>query len=376
MSFRRFDNEQGLDAGFTVSQLRVLQFRVDFWTAFVCELLSCSHNFFPNNIDRVRFPERVSLRRSIKDRLLHLAASKHMSRRPFIDPSAVAKVLGVEGLAQTYEALEDRESRELFVKLLVYRILGPRKVKLPLNTPSYWEKVERANQHRIEEKVIQNVPVVDSLDLYEIDHLRLIVPHIVNIFLLEQYRCVRADVRVQPGDVVIDAGGCWGDTALYFAQRADFVYCYECVPSNLAILKRNLDLNPGLARKISIVPKALDREAGKTIHFSENGPGSCGAVKGIEVTTDTIDNLADSNGLERVDFVKMDIEGAEMDALMGGEKTIRAHRPRLAISVYHSLQDFVRIPRWIASLGLGYKFYLDHFTIHAEETILFAKASG
>ena len=89
--------------------------------------------------------------------------------------------------------------------------------------------------------------------------------------------------------------------------------------------------------------------------------------------TDSIDNLVDTNGLRRVDFVKMDIEGAEMDALIGGERTIRSHRPRLAISVYHSLQDFVRIPKWIDSLGLGYKFYLDHFTIHLEESVLFAR---
>lgn len=346
----------------------------DFWAAVIREALSCSHNFFPDNVDRIRFPERVRLGRWMKDRVLSIAASKGLTRRPFIDPFDVAKVLGVEGLPQTYEALEDRESRELFVKLLVYRILGPRKVKLPLNTPSYWEKVERAKEHRIEEKVIQNVPVVDSLDLYEIDHLRLIVRNIVNTFLLEQYRCDRADVRVQPGDVVIDAGGCWGDTALYFAQRADSVYCYECVPANLAILMRNLDLNPELARKISVVPKALDREAGKTLHFSENGPGSHSAVEGIQVTTDTIDNLVTTNGLRQVDFIKMDIEGAEMDALVGAEQTIRSHEPRLAICVYHSVQDFVRIPRWIASLGLGYKFYLDHFTIHAEETILFARA--
>jgi FkbM family methyltransferase len=349
----------------------------DFWASVVREMVSCSHNFFPDNVDRIRFPERVGLSRSIKDRLLLVAASLGLTQRPFLDWSHAEKILGIEGLSDTYQALEDRESRELFVKLLVYRILGPRKVKLPLNTPSYWEKVDQAKQRRIQEKVIQDVPVLDSLDLYEIGHLRVIGHHMtpVNTFLLEQYRCDRADVRVQPRDVVIDAGGCWGDTALYFAQRADAVYCYECVPANLAILKRNLDLNPELARKISVVPKALDREAGKTIHFSDNGPGSSSEAEGIQVTTDTIDNLAASNGLERIDFIKMDIEGAEMDALMGGEETIRLHRPRLAISVYHSLQDFVRIPRWIASLGLGYKFYLDHFTIHAEETILFAKTS-
>ena len=254
---------------------------MDFWTALVCELLSCSHNFFPDNIDRTRFSERVSLRRSIKDKLLQLAASKHMSRRPFIDPSAVAKVLGVEGLPQTYETLEDRESQELFVKLLAYRILGPRRVKLPINTPAYWKQAERAKQYRLQEKVIQNVPLVGSLDLYGIEDLRLIANLItpVTTFMLEQYRCDRAGVRVEPGDVVVDAGGCWGETALYFAQRADYVYCYECVPSNIAILRKNLELNPKLAQKISLVTKALYREPGGTLNFTDNGPGSRSAVE-------------------------------------------------------------------------------------------------
>ena len=44
------------------------------------------------------------------------------------------------------------------------------------------------------------------------------------------------------------------------------------------------------------------------------------------------------------------------------------------MSVYHNLSDFWTIPRYIESLDLGYKFYLRHFTIHAEETVLFAVA--
>ena len=70
----------------------------------------------------------------------------------------------------------------------------------------------------------------------------------------------------------------------------------------------------------------------------------------------------------------MDIEGAELNALKGAEETIRRFKPKLAITVYHSLNDFWEIPEWLESLGLGYKFYLRHFTIHAEETVLFASA--
>ena len=45
----------------------------------------------------------------------------------------------------------------------------------------------------------------------------------------------------------------------------------------------------------------------------------------------------------------------------------------MAITGYHSLEDFWQIPQYLDSLNLGYLFYLSHFTIHAEETVLFAK---
>jgi hypothetical protein len=87
--------------------------------------------------------------------------------------------------------------------------------------------VEEAKRCLRQEKVLQGVPIVDSLDLYEFEKLKLIcrLMNIVNPFLLEQYRCDRAGVCIEPGDVTINAGGCWGDTALYFARQAEIVYC-------------------------------------------------------------------------------------------------------------------------------------------------------
>ena len=70
----------------------------------------------------------------------------------------------------------------------------------------------------------------------------------------------------------------------------------------------------------------------------------------------------------------MDIEGAELPALKGAEMSIRRFKPKLAISVYHKQEDIWKIQHWIEGLDLGYRFYLRHFTIHAEETVLFAIA--
>ncbi|KKL59875.1 hypothetical protein LCGC14_2210950 [marine sediment metagenome] len=71
----------------------------------------------------------------------------------------------------------------------------------------------------------------------------------------------------------------------------------------------------------------------------------------------------------------MDIEGAEFNALIGAKQVLKKFMPKLAISIYHHFDSFIKIPQFINSLNLNYKLYLDHFTTHNEETILFAKVN-
>jgi hypothetical protein len=69
----------------------------------------------------------------------------------------------------------------------------------------------------------------------------------------------------------------------------------------------------------------------------------------------------------------MDIEGAEQLALEGAIETIKRFKPKLAIAIYHNMDQFVNVPIWINKLDLGYKLYLDHFSIYSGETVVFAK---
>lgn len=75
---------------------------------------------------------------------------------------------------------------------------------------------------------------------------------------------------------------------------------------------------------------------------------------------------------EKVTFIKMDIEGAEMDALKGAEQTIRKYKPKLAISIYHEENDFWEIPLLIKSFVPEYQFYVRHHSDNCSETILYA----
>ena len=197
-------------------------------------------------------------------------------------------------------------------------------------------------------------------------------------FLYRQYFFQRNGVTIAPapGDHVIDGGGCFGDTALNFADHVGsggHVYVFDPLPRHCAIMRDQLLMNPALASRITIVPAGLADTANDVAPMPDDDVINPAArvVAGTMPLT-TIDETVARNGVARVDFVKLDIEGSELGALRGAESAIRRDRPKLAISLYHRPEDFFSIPTWIASLNLGYKLYLDHYTIHQEETVLYA----
>lgn len=73
-----------------------------------------------------------------------------------------------------------------------------------------------------------------------------------------------------------------------------------------------------------------------------------------------------------VTFIKMDIEGAELNALKGAEKIIKKYHPKLAICIYHNVSDYVEIPLWIYKINPDYKFYFRQHSITASESVFYA----
>jgi hypothetical protein len=61
-------------------------------------------------------------------------------------------------------------------------------------------------------------------------------------------------------------------------------------------------------------------------------------------------------------------------ALQGADKTLQQLKPKLAISLYHLPEDYFKIPRYLDNLGVGYRFHLDHYTIHSAEPVMYAIA--
>lgn len=68
----------------------------------------------------------------------------------------------------------------------------------------------------------------------------------------------------------------------------------------------------------------------------------------------------------------MDVEGAELDALIGASETIKNYHPKLAISIYHKSSDIYEIPKCILDIDNTYNFYIRHYTNLEFETVLYA----
>ena len=180
-------------------------------------------------------------------------------------------------------------------------------------------------------------------------------------------------VKPVDDEVFIDVGCLSCETDLDFIDwnkgRYEHIYAFEPDAKNyercLGIIERN-----GI-ENITLVNKGL-WDCKTKLCFESNINPSLSKIQDVGeevIETITLDEFLDG---KRATFIKMDIEGAEMEALRGAAETIKQHKPRLAISIYHKVNDFIDIPEYLLSLVPEYKFYIRHYSCYKFETILYA----
>ncbi|MCD6569129.1 MAG: FkbM family methyltransferase [Deltaproteobacteria bacterium] len=197
---------------------------------------------------------------------------------------------------------------------------------------------------------------------------------IVDTWVFNQYK-IEQKVEPVSGDIVIDGGSFYGETALWFSKHVGDngkVYAFEPLPENISILKDNIERNH--ISNIEVVDEALYDKIGR---FKMRGIGPIATLvnntEGIgPIPVITLDHFVKREDLDKVNFIKMDIEGSEMPALRGSAETIQRFKPKLAISIYHLKDDLIKIPGFIKGLVPDYKMYLKHSTPGINETVLFA----
>lgn len=194
-----------------------------------------------------------------------------------------------------------------------------------------------------------------------------------HIFSMEQYN-VKNIFEVKNDAVIFDVGAFKGDTAYFFSKRcSDNAKIYAFEPDNYAYetlekVKNKYKLNNVITKNIlfSNINGEVD-----FVSMIENQPV-------IKKTAMTIDKFVEENNIEKIDYIKMDVEGAERNILEGAIKTIKKFKPNLAIAIYHGgklfMEDFYDVPLFIKSIaGEDYEYYLRTFSPWGGETILFCK---
>jgi FkbM family methyltransferase len=294
--------------------------------------------------------------------------------------------------ARLYDQLADQPSRDYLLRFVLYKVLGHTHVRFPQITPTFWNIYNSVESYLVsrgaEPFPSQWLPVPIYVNQYQVCflghtlNLRTSDVSLLETLLLEQYTYRKGPVAVsvRPGDVVIDAGACWGDTTLAFSAQAGKqgrVFGFEMTEENLSVLRGNLADNPALAETVEIMEAPLAATSGQEFWVNpmgaasrlESTPGS-----GKRVVSTSIDDFVRNRNLPTVDFIKFDIEGAEKDALLGARETIQRYRPTLAVSVYHKTEDIIELPTVIKSLCPHYKLYLHGVCLNHGETVLFATA--
>jgi len=177
-------------------------------------------------------------------------------------------------------------------------------------------------------------------------------------------------IKLSSEEVFIDCGAFIGDTVDMFRKKVNDKYkkivCFEPDEANFIILNNSIKECPNIyVYNMGVYSKECEMkfDAGKSDTSSLNESGS-NTIKVIN-----LDNIKDCNDAT---FIKMDIEGSELEALKGAENIIVNNKPKLAICIYHSEHDMIDIIKYVHELVPDYKLYVRQHSTYESETVLYA----
>ena len=254
---------------------------------------------------------------------------------------------------QAYDSLQDNESKYIYHHLYLKNIPA-----------GYWE----AFMFRIISKTLKNRLVEKG------KNLRAYNEYSTDFFFGKQYFDLPIVdwMSCSNNEIFIDCGAFDGWSIKGFIEfcggKYDKIYSFEPIPSQYE--NTLININEAGIKRVELIQKGVWNCKGVS-NFVSNGGGSRIDNEGtIPVELVSIDEVIPEN--EKVTFIKMDIEGAESQALQGAVNTIRRCKPKLAICIYHKPMDIIEIPILIKSILPEYKFYIRHHSPTRDETVLYA----
>jgi FkbM family methyltransferase len=183
-------------------------------------------------------------------------------------------------------------------------------------------------------------------------------------------------MRLANNEVLVDCGAFDGDSIRVFLERTSRSFCqiyaFEPDATNRRALERYLSTLPDCERdRISVLPFGVSDHNG-IAYFTASG--TVGSRVTTEQAADSIEcrRLDDALDTSAVTIIKMDIEGAEPDALRGATETIRTARPILAVCAYHKCEHLWTLPSIINAALPEYQISLRRYAEECWETVYYA----
>lgn len=181
-------------------------------------------------------------------------------------------------------------------------------------------------------------------------------------------------VALRDDEVYVDCGAYDGDTILDFLKRCDHkfrrVIAFEPDAVSLGQLRRRLaELPEAVRERVRVVAAATGAEPGAVRFAATGGLGSAAGQGDLEVPLVTLD---ESLAGESPTYIKMDIEAAEPDTLLGARNVIGRHAPVLAVCAYHRQNHLWRLPNLICDLNADYRVFLRPHIQQVEDLVCYA----
>lgn len=200
---------------------------------------------------------------------------------------------------------------------------------------------------------------------------------IMDSFYYEKQYIVEELIDYSRIGTYIDCGAFVGDSLDDFIElntKAEY-FLFEMDAEIYQLLLAHIDEKYStIKERIHTFPYGVGKKKGKVYYISDATGGSVivDNETGIINKEAEIVSLDEIDFGKKIDFIKMDIEGAEEEALLGCKKIIARDHPVLAISMYHSFSQFVNIPRIIHEMEPRYELYLRHHKHTIDDTVCYA----
>ena len=241
------------------------------------------------------------------------------------------------------------------LKLFYYSLLKPKNVTFDLVA---------GKDKTVYKTVFQNTSLITREALYPI---------------VADFEYYQHFYKVKSGDMVIDAGANCGHLSIFFSKlvgQSGKIFAFEPDKFNTERIQKNMALNPDLTDNIKIEDLLL-WDKNEWINFYEAGTVGSSAVwmpdteHCVQKQAVTIDDWVKNNHIQKLNFIKMDIEGAEIEALDGCVETIKTLQPNFAIASYHVVngaKTYIKVEKFFRQMNYPYKTV----TFRGTEIITFA----